>query len=78
MDNLDETRQTWTTFFKVKALVDLESSELSFFSVEQTVTRNSESGIFIPSMIPYVREKFRVIVFAYRAKKTITRILEFT
>ena len=44
------------------------SEKLSFFGVEQTTTRNSGSGIFIPSIIPCLREKFRDIVSAYRAK----------
>ena len=56
-------------FFKLKALDDLKISELSFISIVQSMTRSSELGIFIPSMIPCVREKFRVIVFAYTARK---------
>ena len=61
---LEETRQTWSIFSKLKALVDSE----------KTITRNSEFSL--PSMIPYVTVKFRVIIFGHR--ETITRYSEFT
>ena len=40
-----------------------------FISLVQMITRSSELGIFIPSMIPCVREKFQIIVFAFTARK---------
>ena len=54
-------------------MVDLENSELSFFS---TVQKMTSSKFSLPSMIPRVRGKFRVIVFGYRAEP-ITRNSEF-
>ena len=62
---LEETRQTWTLFSELKALVDSG----------KTMTRNSEFSLL--SMIPYVTVKFRVIIAGHRAK-TIIRNSEFT
>ena len=53
---MDETRPTWTMLSKLKALVNLRNSELSFFIVVQTITWNSIL-ISLPSIVPCVREK---------------------
>ena len=50
-----------------------DNSEVGTWNSEFGI-RNSEFGIFMSSMIPCVTEKFRVIVYPFRAKKkTITR-----
>ena len=53
-----ETRQAWTMFSKLKALVGLEEFWVIIFSVEFS----------LPSMVSYVKVKFQVIVFMYRTK----------
>ena len=63
---------TWTMFSKLKALADWENPELSFFQYsakkKNTITRNSEFSL--PSIIPYVKVKFRLIIFGNRAKNS--------
>ena len=60
-----ETRQAWTTFSKLKALVGLEKL-LSYRFQYNAKDDNSEFSL--PNMVPYVKVKFQVIVFGYRAK----------
>ena len=69
VDTLDETRQTWITFFKLKALVDLEKFWIVIFSCRANDKSELRIGIFILSMISCVREKFGVIVLRIGRKK---------
>ena len=48
-------------FFKLKALVDLQNLVRVVISVVQSITRSSELGIFIPSMIPCVRKNSELL-----------------
>ena len=57
---LEETRQTWTMFSKLKVLIDSEKFRVIVFRyTAKTITRNSEFSL--SSMIPHVKVKFRVI-----------------
>ena len=74
---LEETRQTWPMFSKLKLWLTQKNFELSFFSIGQkTITRNSDFSL--PSMISYVKVKFRVIVFQYGAKNDNSELGIFT
>ena len=62
---LEETRQTWTMFSELKALVDSEKFGVIVF---QYRAKNDNSEFSLQIMIPYVKVKFRVIVFMYGQK----------
>ena len=64
-------------FSKLKALVDSETLRVIVFQYSaKKVTRNSEFSL--PSMIPYVKVKFRVIVFGHWAKNNNSELGIFT
>ena len=64
---LEETRQTWPMFSKLKALVDSERFRVIVFQY-RAENDNSELGFFTSKHDLICKIKFRIIVFQYRAK----------
>ena len=75
---LKETRQTWTMFSELKALVDSEKFRIIVFGYREK-NDNLELGIFTSKHDSTCHKKIRVIVFMKRAiNDIITRNSEFT